>query len=391
MNLDLRTMMVMISALSLLFAGLLSLAGLHSGGIRGVKQWACGSLLIGLCLALSYTQLEPPAEPWVLLAGSAMMLAGVGFQFNGIQAFKTGTYTRPIPWLLAGLAAGQTFWFTVVQPDIHTRAIANSLLLFAINLACARALFVNAEQPLKTAYWLTGASFILLAAMFLARAIVIFFAPAGSYGLYVQIPLNPVLFFISSLTQMSITFGFVLMLNYRLASGHQKLAATDALTGVMNRRSLEQEATRLLARCAHGGKSLAVMMIDVDHFKSINDLHGHVVGDEMLRHLTRIARKSIRSADCLARYGGEEFCILLPDSLEQEAWLLGERLRLSFASSALKLDDKMLYATISVGIADSNRIGLSLNDLIVAADQAMYKAKQSGRNRVVLHSKSNPA
>jgi diguanylate cyclase (GGDEF)-like protein len=379
-------MMVMISALSLLFSGLLALVGLHAGDSRGVRQWTLGSLYFGLGLAFSYTQLEPPANPWALVFGACLTLTGTGFQFNGIQVFKTGTCNRYIPWLLAGLAFYQNIWFAVLHPDIHARVIANSILFFLINAASARALFVPVEQPLRTAYWLTASSFAIIAILFLVRAVLVFLLPVNSYWLYSQIPLNPATFFIGSMSQMSIVFGFVLMLNYRQAASHQKLASTDALTGIMNRRSLEQEATRLLARCSRTGETLAVMMIDVDHFKSINDRYGHLVGDQVLRHLTAIAENSIRTGDYLARYGGEEFCILLPASLEKDAWILADRLRQIFASTAIECGGEALRSTISIGIADSVHTELKFNSLIVAADKAMYRAKQDGRNRVISHS-----
>lgn len=386
MNLDLRTMMVMIAALSLLFSSLLALAGLNAGDTRGVRQWALGSLCIGLGLAFSYTQLEAPPNPWTLVFGASLALTGTGFQFSGIQVFKTGKCNPYIPWLLAGLAFYQNIWFSVIHPDVHARAIANSLLFFLINAVSARALFVPVEQPLRTAYWFTGASFAIVSAMFLIRATMVYLLPANAYGLYVQIPLNPVTFFIGGMTQMAIVFGFVLMLNYRLAAEHQRLASTDALTGVMNRRSLELETTRLLARCSRSGETLAVMMIDVDRFKSINDRYGHLVGDQVLRHLTAIAEKSIRSGDYLARYGGEEFCILLPGSLEKDAWILADRLRQVFATTAIECGGESLRSTISIGIADSKHAGLEFNSLMVAADKAMYRAKQDGRNRVIGHS-----
>lgn len=386
MNLDLRTMILMISALSLLFACLLTLVGLHAGKTRGVRKWAMGSLCIGFGLAFSYSQFSLPANPWALVWGAVLILMGTGFQFNGIQAFKTGRCNSYIPGAIAGLAFCQGVWFTIIHPDVHSRVIANSLLFFVINAACAHALFIRIDQPLRTAYWFTGSSFAVASIMFLARAIIVFLSPANTYTLYSQVPLNSTSFFIGSMTQMSIVFGFVLMLNYKLTADHQKLASTDTLTGAMNRRSMEQEANRLLTHCARTGESLAIMMIDVDHFKSINDCYGHLVGDEVLKHLTMMTQNSIRNCDYLARYGGEEFCILLPASLEKDAWKLADRLRQNFATTPIELSGKSLSSTISIGIADSKHTGLNLTSLIVAADQAMYRAKRDGRNQVALYS-----
>lgn len=386
MNLDIRTMMVMISALCLMFSGLLTLAGLHAGKIQGVQQWAMGSLCIGLGLGFSYTQLEPSGSSWVLVFGATLMAGGVGLQFNGIQAFKKGHCDGYIPWLLAGIVFTQSIWLVILHPNIHARVIANSLVFALSNAACAKALFIRIEQPLRTAYWFTGSSFAVVTMVFLARAIIVFLAPADSYGLYTQASINPVSFFVGSMAQMCLAFGLVLMLNYRLAADLQKLAASDALTGAMNRRSLEQEAARLSARCTRTGDTLALMMIDVDHFKSINDRYGHPMGDEVLKHLTKLAQKTIRIDDYFARYGGEEFCILLPSTLEKDAWILADRLRQIYAEMMLEFNGEVLHSTISIGVSDSLHAGVEFASLVAAADQAMYRAKKEGRNRVVLHS-----
>jgi len=386
MNLDIRTMMVMMSALSLLFSGLLTLAGLHAGSARGVQHWALGNLYIGMGLGFSYIQLEPPYIAWALVFGATLMAAGIGLQFNGIQAFKGSRGNSTIPWLLAGLVFTQSIWFAVLHPDIHARVIANSLVFALSNAACARGLFIRIEQPLRTAYWFTGASFTVVTSMFLARALIVFLAPANTYSLYSQTLINPVTLFIGSMAQMCMAFGFVLMLHYRLAADLQKLASSDALTGAMNRRSLEQEGARLSARCIRTGDTLAIMMLDVDHFKSINDRYGHPVGDEVLRRLTELAQKTIRGDDYFARYGGEEFCILLPSTLEKEAWILADRLRQTYAAMVMEFDGEILHSTISIGVSDSMHAGVEFTSLVAAADQAMYRAKQEGRNRVVMHS-----
>jgi diguanylate cyclase (GGDEF) domain len=155
------------------------------------------------------------------------------------------------------------------------------------------------------------------------------------------------------MAQMCLAFGFVLMLNYRLSADLQKLALSDALTGALNRRSLEQEAARLSARCTRTGDALAIMMIDVDHFKSINDRYGHPVGDEVLRRLAAVAQKTIRSDDYFARYGGEEFCILLPSTIEKDAWTLADRLRQNYAALIMEFGGDVLRSTISIGVSDS--------------------------------------
>lgn len=389
MNLDIRTMMVMVAVLNFLFSALLALAGLHAGSIRGMRHWAQASLCIGLALISSYIEVTPPGDAWIIVSGATLMGAGIGLQFNGIRAFKSGRCDKRIPWLMGGLMLISSFWFVILHPDIHARVIANSLIFGLGCAACARELFIRIEQPLRTAYWFTGSAFGLIAITFLVRAVVVFSSPADTYRLYASIPINPVTFFIGSLAQTCLAFGFVLMLNYQLATNLQKLASRDALTGALNRRSLEEEAARLWARCLRTGDTLAIMMLDVDHFKSINDRHGHQTGDEVLRRLAAIAQGSIRSDDYFARYGGEEFCILLPSTTEEEAWVLAERLRQRYAEMKMEFNGAYLDSTISIGVADSSQIGQELASLIAAADQAMYRAKQAGRNRVIMHSAPN--
>lgn len=385
MNLDLRTMMVVIAAMSFLFAGLLELAGLHAGNVRGVRIWALASFCISIGLSFAIAMLTP-SDGWVLVAGATFVGAGASLQFAGIQAFKDERcdWRIPIAFILAILAS--TTWFAVLHPDIEARSITNSLILALANAACASALLVPVKPPLRTAYWFTGGAFAALAIVFLIRAIVIMLSPDNTYGLYANLAINPATFFAASMTQLCITFGFVLMLNYRLANELHDLASRDQLTGALNRRGLEEEAVRQQARCLRYKAPLAVMLIDVDHFKQINDQYGHQAGDEVLRRLTAVVQASIRTEDYFARYGGEEFCVLLPAATESDVMVIAERLRQNYAAMRVNLEDETIASTISIGVADSTHTGMVFNFLVAAADQAMYRAKQTGRNRVVAYS-----
>lgn len=387
MSLDLRTMMLMISVLTLLLSGLLALAGLHAGTIRGVRLWALASLCYSLASFLAFAYLAPTSNGWLVVLVTVLVMAGNGLQFSGIQAFKEQRIDWRIPLLIVGVAFSQGVWFTLLYPDVNARAIANSLVFAVINALCARALLIRIGPPLRTAYWFTGASFALLAAASLIRAATIFQAPPGTFvGLSSQVPFVPVRFLASSLILMCVTFGFILMLNYRLITDMQKIALRDVLTGALNRRGLEVEAIRLSAHCNRKGDTLAIMMIDVDHFKLINDRSGHQLGDKVLQRLAAVAQASVRSDDYFARYGGEEFCILLPSTTEEEARVLADRLRQAYAALTMEFGGEVLRSTISIGVADSNHVGLEFSALVSAADQAMYWAKQEGRNRVVAHS-----
>lgn len=387
MGLDLHTIFVLFSILAFMFSGLLVLAGLHAGVIKGIKQWALASFFISIGLGTTFFfDIDTPGYQWAFIIAATFIAAGIGLQYVGIKAFKNAPYDWRILLLITGVAFCQNLWFIVVHPDVIARSISNSLLFAIVYAACARELLISVEPPLKTAYWFTGISFAVFSVLMWIRVIAVGLLQPSTNGLFVDIPLSQVSFFLGSMIQLCVIFGFVLMLNYRLVSDLHKIASHDALTGAFNRRSLVEEAERLRARCLRTGNSLAIMMIDIDDFKLINDRHGHPAGDEVLRHLASISQATIRTDDYFARYGGEEFCILLPNITEEDAMLLAERLRKTFEAAFIKYDGEVLSSTISIGVADSISVGLEISSLISAADQALYLAKQEGKNRVAVYS-----
>lgn len=392
MGLDVRTIMVMLAMLTLMFAVLLEVAGLQAGNIRGIRHWAVANLCITLGFGLAFFYDTPATGPhWVVVFGSTLIAISIILQYNGIQAFREKstdwrTVLLPVVWVFA-----QSIWFAVLHQDAVARSIANSLLYAVGFAACARVLFVDIEQPLKMAYRFTGFAFAFLSALLLVRVMMIGLLPRHShFNLYSQISSNPLSFFIGSMLQLCVTFGFVLMLNYRLVADLQKLASRDILTGAYNRRRLEEEAVLLWARHLRTSDTLAIMLIDIDDFKLINDRYGHPAGDEVLRRLVAIAQGTVRTDDFFARYGGDEFCILLPSTTQKEALVLAERLRMAYAAMNLEFDGKMLAGTLTIGIADSTHGAQTFSALIAEADQALYRAKQEGRNRVVLHQLTEP-
>jgi two-component system cell cycle response regulator len=162
------------------------------------------------------------------------------------------------------------------------------------------------------------------------------------------------------------------------------LALTDSLTGLYNRRYLLSHLKRLMQDTAHRQKPLSVLMLDVDHFKQVNDTFGHAVGDLALQHLTEVMRSNVRNVDTVARLGGEEFVIVMPDTHESFAVRIADRLRQRIADTPMALPDgRALSVTVSIGCAmrDSPDDD-SLDALMQRADAALYRAKGAGRNRV---------
>jgi diguanylate cyclase (GGDEF)-like protein len=162
-----------------------------------------------------------------------------------------------------------------------------------------------------------------------------------------------------------------------------ELANLDPLTNVFNRRYFINHAQTELDRCREG-REFSILLIDVDHFKKINDAHGHIIGDQVLNGAVAICATVLRKDDILARLGGEEFVILLPDTSLELANDIAERLRAAMEYTLIRTDSGFVNITISIGVSSSSpQKAMSLQELIRHADDAMYKAKDAGRNQVV--------
>ena len=164
-----------------------------------------------------------------------------------------------------------------------------------------------------------------------------------------------------------------------------EMAITDALTGLHNRRYMESHLATLAEQASARGKSLALMMLDIDFFKAINDTYGHDAGDDVLREFAVRIRKSIRGIDLACRYGGEEFVIVMPETDMHVAGMVAERLRRSIAGQPFSIQrgSREIDVTISVGLSTLSTRGDTVADLLKRADVALYRAKHDGRNRVV--------
>ncbi len=174
----------------------------------------------------------------------------------------------------------------------------------------------------------------------------------------------------------------------RLRENYQErivMAVTDTLTGLHNRRYLLSHLENLVRRAADGGKPVSVLMIDIDHFKRINDTYGHQIGDEVMIESARRMRLNVRGVDLAVRYGGEEFVVVMPDTELSVANIVAERLTQNFAGEPFKISDKVgeITVTVSAGVAVTLGAGDTAEKILHRADEALYSAKREGRNRVV--------
>jgi two-component system cell cycle response regulator len=166
---------------------------------------------------------------------------------------------------------------------------------------------------------------------------------------------------------------------YHAVIGH--MAVSDGLTNLANRKHLDTLLAEEIQRAHRHNRELSVLMIDIDHFKAINDVHGHLAGDRVIAGLGHMLRQRLRSDDKLGRYGGEEFCAILPETTLESAATIAETLRAMVATHPFPVDAKRLAVTISIGAA-SLKAQMQSSDLYRAADEMLYRAKNLGRNQI---------
>ena len=178
------------------------------------------------------------------------------------------------------------------------------------------------------------------------------------------------------------TIGRDLSATKRLQQELQSMASTDPLTGLLNRRRFLEQADKEFLRSQRYQHELSAVMLDIDHFKAINDTRGHFVGDQVLIALSRAAENLLRGTDILGRWGGEEFVFLMPETPLAGAAILAERLREVLARLAVDTTAGTLHFTVSAGVAAHDAADADITDILQRADSALYAAKQHGRNRI---------
>lgn len=316
--------------------------GYAAFGVAGVLLWIGSAHLFeaqprpvvaGVALAAYLALIAIPHQPQASHAMARIVLSSLFM----------------IPFLaLAALHAHHSRW----APRLRSvRLMRNILAAYAAIVAIRLAAFVMQDIPLLS----DGSS------------------PPGTMRLLFSLAFGSIPF--------AITVVVLSIANSQLSSELRRLAETDELTGLVSRRWLNESANRLLDD-QEDGQLRALLMIDLDDFKTINDRYGHAVGDEVLRHVSAVLRRELRADALIARYGGDEFCALVPVPGEAAAFVIAERLRAAMEASPFRKGAAQVPITLSIGVT-MHRLGATLAQLLDEADRRAYRAKARGRNRVV--------
>jgi len=220
-------------------------------------------------------------------------------------------------------------------------------------------------------------------AIFLFRGVAEIAATEARVSVMENSMVNSVTFTLLLLLVVLSSFSILLILREKLDAENQKLATLDPLTNICNRRALIELTERELLRSYRTNRWPCLLMLDIDHFKLVNDEHGHLVGDQVLVELAELIKQQLRDLDVVGRYGGEEFCILLAETDEGGGLISAERLREAIAKMVVTLGEVSVTITASIGLAFAHS-GDTLDQLLARADAALYQAKSEGRNSVVI-------
>jgi len=272
-------------------------------------------------------------------------------------------------------------WLTSFHRNITIELLVFDIINMSMMVLIARSLLRKEDNRRPFADVIAATVYALLA-MGTCGVIVDFFRK-GQFGTEYDFNAPRSIFNgISAVVIEGIIFPlFLLMLSERLNRDLVVQAMRDPLTGLYNRRAFEEIAFREMSGASRSGLGLSVLMIDIDHFKQINDQHGHVAGDVALRAAATTLRSSMRDEDFLCRWGGDEFCALLPRARLEHATVVAERILEAFRDFNFHLEKGPIEIALSIGITTYNSSAKDLTELVDRADAALYEAKNTGRNR----------
>ena len=375
-SIDPRTVILLSGVMSAFMAVIMfSLKRNYPRTIEGLGEWALALVLVAVGSALAFGMGVLPKFFYItfprLLFPAGLLLAYVGTQrFFGLKPrFKLWSA------VIVGVVLVQA-WFTFVQPDFSVRLALSNVLGVCIFFAFANML---RKQGLTTfARRMSMAVMVTMLCVLVMRLMTLVLWPVGE-DIFNTAPQHLIYVTSFSFLVVMLSVSLVLLASERLHTEVAYLASHDSLTNALTRRHMNEACAMELDRSARHGHSMALLIMDLDHFKLINDTHGHQRGDLVLIDFVARVNGLLRRPDQLARFGGEEFVALLPETTLQEALGVAERIRAACAQPGVEPS-----CTVSIGVATNAHGNDTVDSLIARADTAVYRAKTLGRNRVAM-------
>jgi diguanylate cyclase (GGDEF)-like protein len=375
MPLDIPTLMVMGSFVAACSGAILLGAWLGNEKTPILGLWGIGSMISAGGIALLMVGMVAH-EPRLMGLANIVLALVYGLMWKGARAFGGKSAPPPVAFL-----GGLVLALVSAVPTAQIFVGHLGLLLNAAYLCAAAFAFWAARKPPLPARWPLIGFIVVHAAVLLIGAFSLF------NGAPEQVP--PLESFFGVIHFETIVFSvgtatlILALVKERSEAASKLIANIDSLTGIANRAAFMSSAERILARCRHDRGPVSVIMFDLDIFKTINDTHGHAVGDAVIRKFCEVAGALIRHNDVFGRIGGEEFAVVLLGSNIESACVRADRIRLAFVESCRSINNHQVNATVSGGVATSANAETTLSRLLEQADEALYRAKTAGRNRIV--------
>ncbi|GAA0580449.1 GGDEF domain-containing protein [Caenispirillum bisanense] len=350
--------------------------------VRGIGLWSASQFLSSLGLALALTRTVAGPTVGIVVANTAI-LAGYLLLWLGARRLA-GRRLRPMQVALPLGLTAVGLWLFMGDDGMAARVMIMSFMTSALLVLTARE-FVRHEAPATNSRHVLAVLCAGHAIFYAARGAIAAVAPPSN-SLFPAGVMGTVTFLEAFVWVILVTLGLVVLTSEVLHAELNRQATRDPLTDAYNRRAFTDMAERELARARRGRRAPAFLVLDLDHFKQLNDRHGHAAGDQVLQDFVRAVSACLRREDVLARFGGEEFVLMLPDSTAAEALTAAERIRLAATALAACDDDgQPIAVTVSIGIAPPPlHPGDDLAGVLRRADAALYRAKAAGRNRVMV-------
>ncbi len=384
MNLDVNTLFLVTIYVEAILGLLLLFAWVQNTAIRAVAWWGFADLMRAASVML-FGMYGSVSDLISIDLANALLFTAFALTWTGARVFD---HRRPLPVLLFG---GAALWLVLCRiPSIaaawDVRVLLSCGIIAAYTWATAYEFWRGRGEALVSRW---PAIFMLFAhgALYLLRTpfgAMLPWSPTGNEVF--QSVWMTVLSFEALLFTIAIAFILLAMAKERTEHRHKTAALVDPLTDISNRRAFLQNGEAQLRRQATDPRPIAVMLLDLDHFKSINDRFGHAIGDRVLQLFAQVAGSCLRRADLFGRLGGEEFAAVLTDTTREKAMAVAEHIRTAFADASCEVDDRPVFATVSIGIVISYDAVLDISALLAQADHALYRAKDNGRNRIEIAS-----
>ena len=352
---------------------------------EGLRLWGAAMALISVGWMFIDARGSIPDTLSVILANT-LFSASISLELAAVHEYRGLAWPR---WQCVVPVLATILLFSVIPlDDLRDHLLVSSIIYGSQFSMLAIALYNDASSRGGHAWRLLFGATVIMLPILVLRGLMAHFSHLEFADVQSPFMLNPVQLgaYICVMTTITLgSLGFILMTKERADREIQHLALTDPLTRILNRRAFLDQAAHELSFSRRHRIPVALIMLDVDHFKRINDRHGHLVGDDVLIELSRLLTIHLRMQDILGRYGGEEFCILLPGTDGTGARTVAESLRLVVESTAFAPACGGISVTISLGAAvfdtDDANADANLTRLFEDADAALYQAKRQGRNR----------